>query len=104
MDNITYRTNFLTTNNVDGIDEKDLGSIDFGDYDFGADAYYICKQQDIGRPDIISMRIYGTTNYWWFLMRYNGISDVWNDIREGLVIKFPSYEMVREAFKTYRKS
>lgn len=104
MENITYRTNFLTTNQVDGINEKDLGSIDFGDFDFGSVQYYECSQMDVGRPDRISKIIYGTSNYWWFLMWFNGITDVWNDIRDTMIIKYPALEMVREAFKTYRKT
>jgi hypothetical protein len=48
------------------------------------------------RPDYISQKIYGTQNYWWFLMWFNGYSDIWNDITEGQVIKYPSLQKVRD--------
>ena len=103
MENITYRTNFLQTNTVDQIVEKDLGSMDFGDFDFGPVKWYKCAEQDVGRPDRISKLIYGTTNYWWFLMWFNGVSDIWNDIRPQMLIKYPDINIVREAMKIYRK-
>lgn len=103
MENITYRTNLLQSVKVDDIVQKDMVSMDFGDFDFGEDQYYKCSWMDVGRPDRISKIIYGTTNYWHFLMWYNGVGDVWNDLRENMMIKYPNINLVREAFKTYRK-
>ena len=103
MQNITYRTNFLRTVSVDDTVQKDLCSMDFGDFDFGDVQWYRCKDLDIGRPDRISKEIYGTSNYWWFLCWFNGISDVWNDIRENMMIKFPDVNLIKEAMKLYRK-
>jgi hypothetical protein len=103
MENITYRTNLLETVNVDNIVQKDMGSMDFGDFDFGDVRWYRCSFMDVGRPDRISKIIYDTTNYWHFLMWFNGISDCWNDIRENMMIKYPDINLVREAFKLYRK-
>ena len=103
MENITYRTNFQNTINVDSRAEKELGSIDFGDFDFGENRYYRLSQLDVGRPDLISYKIYGTTNYWWFIMWYNGVGDVWNDLRDMMVIKYPSQNKLSEALRTYYK-
>lgn len=103
MKNITYRTNYLSEEDVEGIKEYDLGSMDFGNFDFGSVLYYMVRDVDIGRPDIISQRLYGTTNYWWFLMWFNGVSDVWNDLRAGMVLKYPAIERIREGIKLYDK-
>lgn len=103
MENITYRTNFQNTNTVEEIVEKDLSSIDFGDFDFGENFYYRVSPQDVARPDIISYKIYGTTNYWWFIMWYNGVGDVWNDLREMMVIKYPALVKIKEALRKYHK-
>lgn len=103
MENLTYRTNFLDDVTVDDVIQKDLGSLDFGDFDFGQTLFYKTDEYDIGRPDIISYKIYGTTNYQWFLMEFNGISDCWNDIRENMLIEYPSIDMVREGLKYARK-
>lgn len=103
MKNITYRTNYVKEENLDGFQEYDLGSMEFGNYDFGAVQYYMIKETDVGRPDIISQKIYGTTNYWWFVCWWNKISDPWNDLRTGMVISYPSIERIREALKLYNK-
>lgn len=102
MNNITYRTNYLKEETVDGFKECDLGSVDFGDYDFGETKAYMVRSHEVGRPDIISQNIYGTANLWWFVMWYNGVSDVWNDLREGVVLRFPLYDMVVQALKLYK--
>ena len=41
-----------------------------------------------GRPDLISYKIYGTTQYWWVLMEMNGILDIEN-IVNGTIIEYP---------------
>lgn len=104
MNNITYRTNFLQSNTLDGRVEKDLGSLSFGDYDFGDVQWYRCVKEDVGRPDRISKVLYGTTNFWWFICWFNGISDVWNDIRENMIIKFPNVDAIREGMRSHLRS
>lgn len=103
MKNITYRTNFLEKNVINGITEYDLSSLNFGDYEWGDLDYYRVRLQDVQRPDLISFNIYGTTNYWWFIMWFNGISDIWNDLVEDMILKYPSIDKIREAFKIYNK-
>ena len=103
MDNITYRTNYLKEANVEGFSEYDLGSINFGNYDFGETNNYMVHYYEVGRPDIISQNIYGTTNLWWFILWFNNVSDPWNDLRDGMMIKYPQFEMVIQAFKLYKK-
>lgn len=102
MNNITYRPNYLKEEHTDEILELDLGSVDFGNYDFGDMKSYMVHYYEVGRPDIISQNIYGTTNLWWFVMWINGISDIWNDLRDGMMIKYPQYELVIEALKLYK--
>ena len=52
-------------------------------------SYYTVKQEDIQRPDLLSYKIYGTTDYWWLLMRYNQIFDIWNDLFSGKTLSIP---------------
>lgn len=102
LKNVSTRTNFLQSNDVDGVEEYDLGSMDFGDFDFGEVQYYVVKEHEVCRPDIISLKTYGTTNYWWFIMWFNGITDIWNDLREGMLLAYPSLDMLREGLKYLR--
>lgn len=50
---------------------------------------YTVKQEDIQRPEMISYKLYGTMDYWWILMRYNQIFDVFNDMYAGQVLNVP---------------
>lgn len=94
--NITTRTNFLQTVNVDDVLQKDLGSFELPPhYKFDNVSYYKVREVDVARPDLISYRCYGTTNYWWFLMEYNGICDIWNDIFEDQILEIPSLNDIR---------
>ena len=84
------RSNFLKKENtVYGID-ADLVSNDFEKYNFLYPmTYYRIKEDDVGRPDVISLKLYGTIDFWWLLMKFNRVDDVWNELYIGQVIKVP---------------
>lgn len=96
MENLNARTYYLDKNLINGIEEYDLGSFDPKDFDFGDDIYVMVTENDLCRPELISYKCYGTGDYWWFLMWYNGISDIWNDLAFGIVLKIPQLNKVRE--------
>lgn len=48
----------------------------------------ILNNQEL-RPDLLSYKIYGDTQYWWILLKYNNIIDL-NDLYKGRVISYPS--------------
>lgn len=50
-----------------------------------------------GRPDLISHKIYGTTQYWWVIMEMNGILDV-NDITNGKVLEYPDISDLEDIY------
>lgn len=103
MESITSRTRYLDKYTTDGINEYDLGSLSQTDFDFGDCIKIMVTDDDIGRPDLISQNCYGTTNYWWFIMWYNGISDVWNDLSDGIILEVPTIDKVREFLQTVSK-
>jgi len=41
------------------------------------------------RPDLVSNKFYGSPDFWWKIMQYNGIADVY-DFRQGRVIRLPA--------------
>ncbi len=41
------------------------------------------------RPDLVSNNFYGTVDYWWKLMQYNGLYDIL-EFKSGTVIRVPS--------------
>lgn len=42
------------------------------------------------RPDLISNTIYGFPHYWWKIMEFNGISDIF-DFKAGMTIRLPEF-------------
>lgn len=99
MDTITTRTNYLNIESVDNVAEYDLGSLTKGDFNFGPEKILVVRDMDVPRPDILSYRAYGTQNYWWFLMWYNGITDIWNDLVPNMILVYPDIYYVREFLK-----
>jgi len=78
----TSRSNFFKTNMVDGIAERDLINVAFNDYTFKYDfTKYRLQYNDYMRPDLISLKFYGTSDYWWIILKCNpSIEDIWNDV------------------------
>jgi hypothetical protein len=91
------RTNFYPKVVIENSDGIDVNINEFGNsyYDQFFEikrelTLYTIKQEDIQRPDLISFKIYGTDQYWWILMKYNQIADIWNEIVEGNIIYAPN--------------
>ena len=47
-------------------------------------------QDERGSPDLISLREYGTEDFWWHILTYNGICS-YKDITEGVSLKIPQF-------------
>lgn len=103
MSTFSGRDLYLQKLVIDGIAQYDLGSFDAEDYDFGKENLLTVRSVDRRRPDVLSYRAYGSMNYWWFLMWYNGICDVWNDLAENQVLKFPDIAVVDEFLNKVKK-
>lgn len=86
----TYKvSNFYTTNVVDGANEYNLSSININDFKFTGFDYTVVMKSEEYRPDLLCYRIYGTIEYWWILLEINGISNIWDEIVENVIIKYP---------------
>lgn len=49
------------------------------------------------RPDLISYKIYNTTQYWWLLMFYNNILS-YTDVVSGVVIIYPAIKDLEKLY------
>lgn len=93
------RNDFLQTITVNGIQEKDINNMQWDKMTINRPiTYYRISYNDIQRPDIISQKVYSTMQYFWVLMKFNEIDDVWNDLHEGDVIKCPSALDIEQYF------
>jgi hypothetical protein len=51
---------------------------------------YKLQSNDIARPDLISIKAYGKQDYWWFIMKYNNIDDMWNEMYINMTVDLPN--------------
>ena len=61
------------------------------------------KYGEVQRPDLLSYRIYGSSEYWWILCKFNQIDDVWNDIYVGQDLIIPSLQDIQLFYSNVRK-
>lgn len=84
------RENFLQTNEVDYIIEKDLVMLNFDLFKIKRPTvFYKVKYADLKRPDLLSLKLYQKMDYWWIIGKVNNIDDWWNDLKEDDIIKIP---------------
>lgn len=85
------RTNFYKSEVVDSFVERDLLTNGTTLFDNISEySFYRVKQEDLLRPDIISMKLFNTIAYWWIILKANNIEDIWNDLYEGKILAIPS--------------
>ena len=85
------RTNFYQQNLIDGVIENDLAFNGFDNFAFKRPrTYYTIKDEDLYRPDLISLKTLGSIEYWWIILKINNIDDIYNDMFLGKSIQIPS--------------
>lgn len=84
------RSEFLDTQNVDGIVEKDLVMYNWELFNLKLSAKKIILTAiHLHRPESLSKYYYGTEEYWWIISKLNNIDDWWNDTYVGQEIYLP---------------
>jgi len=63
-------------------------------------SYYRIVGDEVGQPDLISYRVYGTEKYWWVICLINKIENPLVDIVEGSIIEIPN---IRDIYNFYQK-
>ena len=54
-----------------------------------SDIKYLIAKEDIGRPDLISYKVYGTVKYSQVVLSYNEVYDPFTDLKVGTYIYLP---------------
>ena len=103
MAGIYNREALFQKNIIDDRAEFDMGSIDFpellNDQDY---RWTVVRTPEQVRPDLISQRLYGTPDLWWFIMWLNGISDPWHDLLPHVALKYIDISNIENAVKYVR--
>lgn len=98
------RTNFLKQDTAYDIPEYDLILNNWDLFEINNPVgFETVKAIDIQRPDMMSYRIYGDSQYWWILCKVNGIDDVWNDMSIGDDIIVPNARDINEFYSRVKK-
>jgi len=98
------RTNFLKEVTTNGINEYDLLLNNWDLFELNYPIKFdTIRHVDIQRPDYLSYRIYGASDYWWILCKINKIDDVWNDQFVGMDIVGPDIQDIIEFYNRVKK-
>jgi hypothetical protein len=54
-----------------------------------------------GKPDFISYKIFGDTQYWWILMYYNDYINI-EDMKSGDIIYYPTLDSLENFYFTLK--
>ena len=84
------------------------------EYDLGASYFRLFKainptrpfqltKYDANRPDRVSMEVYGVMDYWWIILKFNNIADVFYEFQEGDIIQIPDVQDIKVFLKTVQK-
>ena len=93
------RSNFYKTEVVDGLVEKDLLTNVTNIFDNISEySFYRVLEEDLLRPDLISLKVYRSISYWWIILKANNIEDVWNDLYAGKILAIPSISDVERFY------
>lgn len=93
------RENCLMECIVDDTKQLDLSDYGLTDFNFGTRVMGIIRPNEECRPDLISLRVYGTVDLWWFVMWYNGFSDPWHDLKADTAFYYMTGERVKDAIR-----
>lgn len=99
------RTNFLKElTNDDGYQEYDLILNNWDLFELNNQVKFDTIQQvDKQRPDFLSFRLYGDSQYWWLICKVNNIDDIWNDMYVGMDIIVPDVRDVNDFYSRVKK-
>jgi hypothetical protein len=105
MFNKFKRTNFLSkVETISGSNEYDLLSSNWDLFEINYPISINTVQVlDINRPDYLSTRIYGGSEFWWILCKFNHIDDIWNDMYVGKEIVVPNMQDIIEFNERVKK-
>ena len=105
MPNKFNRTNFTEQNLLDQVIENDLARNNFINYKFKKPrTFYTVKEEDLLRPDLISLKTLGKQDYWWIIYKLNNINDPFNELFLGKSLQIPDISDVENFYiQTRRK-
>jgi len=102
LDTVTTKERFSLSKFLDFSDNFDPITSDFmlTISSLKSGGNYTIKGED-ARPDLISHELYGSAQYWWIIMFYNGIVQV-DSLTNGMVLKYPDSDALEDLYFTLK--
>lgn len=103
--NQSNRMRLLTVNVVNGTRERDMLSSNFVDGMMLKRSYGMHKitVDEVGRPDLVAWREYGSSDLWWLILKVNGIVDPIAEMKSGHLLIIPNLLDFSEYYDRYKK-
>jgi hypothetical protein len=60
---------------------------------------YYTVTREVNRPDLLSYKLYGDTQYWWIILWYNSLLKP-QDLKAGLRIRYTSLAAIEQLYLT----
>ena len=96
-------TNFLDVVEIDGNIEWDLLNKNWELFQINNPiTLHPVTLFEVQRPDFISFRVYGDSQYWWVLCKFNNIDDIWNDMKLDDVLLVPNLNDINDFYNRVR--
>lgn len=95
------RTKFFKKVRVRGIDEVDFLWNTLSAFKKNhISSYYRISGEEVGQPDLVSWRVYGTERYWWIICLANQIENPLEDMEEGSILEIPNIHDIYDFYQT----
>jgi hypothetical protein len=101
MSDLTIRKYFYDEVTVNGSKELDYLTTRLNTMELNSATFYRVDIVTEKRPDLISMKFYGTYHLGWLIAEHNNLQDPIEDLVMGLVIKIPS---ITEYYQYYNRN
>ena len=97
------RTKFYKKTTVDNVQELDFLHNSISNLvGRRRSGHYRLSVLDRKRPDITSYRNYGTPNYWWIVLAFNGVQDPFFETRVGRMFAIPNVLDIYDFAKDFK--
>lgn len=105
MPNKYNRDNFYQANTVNGILEQDILRNYWELFEIKRQmSFFTITRSYIARPDLLSLKMYRSMDYWWIIAKINNIDDWWNDLKVEDIIQVPDLADIEEFYSKVRSA
>lgn len=104
MSDMEKRKFFYPKVRIDGNEELDWLDTKFTEFDGASSQLFTISSVFEYRPDLISLKFYGSFHYGWLIAMHNDFLDPVYDFKKGIVIDIPSIDSYFDFYRNNTKA